>query len=128
MRKARVNFHKIIVDSQEYGSDDEYMVSRVFFDLEIGGQKYSGPYADIKQTVGGSFNTTPIEVGSPPGYKGPFNYIAFREAVEKYYRSLVSANESLLSLKGKRTRLKEIELVKEHSVEFEVGGGDIAGW
>ncbi len=127
MRKARVNFHKIIVDSQEYGSDDEYMVSRVFLDLEIGGQKHPNLDADIKQTVGGSFDTTPIEVESPPGYKGPFNYMAFREAVEGYYRSLVGEKGSLFLLKGKGTRMYGVELVKVHSLEFEVGGGD-AGW
>ena len=34
MKKARVTFRKCIQDSQEYGSNNEYMVSRVFFDLE----------------------------------------------------------------------------------------------
>jgi len=67
------------------------MVSRVFFDLEIAGKKYSDLYVDIKQTVGGSFETISIEVGIPQGYQGPFNYTAFREFVEAYYRSLVGA-------------------------------------
>jgi hypothetical protein len=34
--KAKVTFRKLIQDSQEYGSNDEHLVSRVFFDLEIG--------------------------------------------------------------------------------------------
>lgn len=28
---ARITFHKLIQDSQDYGSDDEHMVSRAFF-------------------------------------------------------------------------------------------------
>ena len=34
-KNARVTFYKCIQDSQDYGSDDEHMVSRIFFFLEI---------------------------------------------------------------------------------------------
>lgn len=34
--KAKVIFYQCNQDSQEYGSDDEYIVSRIFFTLEIG--------------------------------------------------------------------------------------------
>lgn len=125
MTTAKLTFHKCIQDSQEYGSDDEHMVSRVFFDLEIDGQKYPNLFVDIKQTVGGSFETTPIEVAVPEGYKGPFNYQAFRDAVEEYYRSLVGSKGSVLRVKG--GRMYNNILNKKKSVEFEVSGGD-RGW
>jgi hypothetical protein len=34
MKQARISFFMCIQDSQEFGSDDEYMVSRVFFNME----------------------------------------------------------------------------------------------
>jgi len=40
MSKAKVIFHQCIQDSQEYGSDDEHMVSRIFFILEIGEERF----------------------------------------------------------------------------------------
>ena len=42
MSKATVNFHRCIQDSQDYGSNDEHMVSRVFFDLEVGNKQFNG--------------------------------------------------------------------------------------
>ena len=34
MAKVKITFHKCIQDSQEYGSNDEHMVSRIFFSIE----------------------------------------------------------------------------------------------
>jgi len=67
MTKARVIFNKCIQDSQDYGSNDEHMVSRVFFTLEVGDRRYDGLYVDVKQTVGSSYEDGPIEVSSPKG-------------------------------------------------------------
>src|SRR4030042_3449613 len=89
VQRAKVTFTKCIQDSQDYGSNDDQMVSRVFFSLQIGQKSYPDLYVDIKQSAGGSFETTPLEVGTPHGYDGPFNYCAFRKAAEDYYRSLV---------------------------------------
>ena len=91
MPTATATFFKIIQDSQEFGSDDEHMVSRIFFNLEIDKTKYPNLYADIKQTVGSSYESGPLEVSPPHGYDGPFNFEAFREAVEQRYRSQVGS-------------------------------------
>jgi len=40
MSKAKIIFYKCVQDSQDYGSDDEHMVSRVFFNLEIGEERF----------------------------------------------------------------------------------------
>lgn len=82
MAKARVVFDKLIQDSQDYGSTDEHMVSRVFFTLELEGKTHNDLYADIKQTVGSSFEIASLEVSPPRGYAGPFNHEAFRKAAE----------------------------------------------
>lgn len=33
--KAQITFKRLVQDSQDYGSDDEHMVSRAFFDMKI---------------------------------------------------------------------------------------------
>src|SRR6266571_981188 len=102
MKKVRVTFKECVQDSQDYGSDDDHMVSRVFFSLEIEGRTYEGLHADVKQAVGSSFETGPIEVGPPAGasYRGPFNHSAFRAAVESYYRGLVGARGKGIRISG----------------------------
>lgn len=97
---ATITLHRLIQDSQNYGSNDEHMVSRVFFDLTIDGKKYEGLFADVKQSVGSSFESSAVEVSSPSNYKGPFNHDAFSNIVVKYYRSLVGASGSGIHIQG----------------------------
>ena len=91
MPQISVTFHKLIQDSQEFGSDDEPMVSRVFFTIEVEGESYPDLYCDLKQTVGSDFESGPIEVGTPKGakYSGPFKYDAFRDAVEDFSEGML---------------------------------------
>jgi hypothetical protein len=130
MSIVRVRFHGCIQDSQEYGSDDEHMISRVFFDMEVDGQGYEGLHVDIKQAVGSSYETGPMEVDSPKGtkYRGPFDHQAFSEAVEKYYRDLVGSKASA-SRRGRGSqniRMPNRRFGVEQVVEFEVSGPDIS--
>jgi len=127
MGTAKITFHKCIQDSQDYGSDDEHMVSRVFFTLEIGDKKLD-LHADIKQAVGSSYETGPIEVSPPKGYKGSFNYEAFRDATEKYYRSLVGSSGRGISIQGgTNIRMRNNTFIQEKAVVFEVEES-AAGW
>lgn len=86
MVKGKLVFTKLIQDSQDLGSDDEHMVSRVFFSIELGEEVHRGLYANVKQTVGTNYETAPLEVSFPQGYKGPLSYSVFRQQVESYYR------------------------------------------
>lgn len=72
--RATLTFTGCIQDSQEYGSNDEYMVSRVLFDLTVETNAHPRLYVDIKQVVGSNYESGAIEVGRPVGYSGPFNY------------------------------------------------------
>ena len=125
MSKAKVIFCKCIQDSQDYGSDDEWMVSRVFFNLEIGEEKFEELYADVKQTVGSDYDTAPLEVSQPFGYEGVFNHQAFRDCAEKYYRSCVGSEGTGIRIgKGARgIRMRNNTIVKEMICEFEINGG-----
>jgi hypothetical protein len=83
--RIRITFHKLIQDSQELGSDNEFMVSRLFFSVETDGAVYGNLCVNLKQTVGSDYMEENIEVGPPIGYNGPFNHEAFAEAARKYY-------------------------------------------
>lgn len=97
----RVAFHRIIQDSQEYGSNDEHMVSRVFFRLYRDGNDLGEFYTDVKQTVGSTFEDPgSIEVGAPVGYNGPFNQEKFSEAVSQYFRSAIGRSGSAIGIQG----------------------------
>jgi len=126
-KTAKITFCKCIQDSQDYGSNDEHMVSRVFFVLEIADKRFD-LHADIKQAVGSSYETGPIEVGQPEEYRGPFNYDAFRDAAEKYYRSLVGSSGRGISIQGgTNIRMRNNTFVQNMIAEFEVKEGS-AGW
>lgn len=128
MAKAKLAFHKCIQDSQDYGSDDEHMVSRVFFTFTVAGKEHPDLYADIKQTVGSDFETGPIEVSGPHGYTGPINYQAFRDTVEKYYRTLVGSQGRGIRISGGRNiRMRDNRFIQEMSFEFDVDES-AAGW
>jgi len=122
MGNARVTFHQLIQDSQEYGSDDEHMVSRVFFSLQVDGGSYPILHVDVKQTVGAEFENAPLEVGPPHGYNGPFNHEEFRNAVEEYYRGLVGSQGSAIRIKGGAgpIRMYNNRFASESVVEFPV--------
>lgn len=127
MGTAKITFHKCIQDSQDYGSNDEHMVSRVFFIFELSGKKFD-LHADIKQTVGSKYETGPIEVGGPQGYKGPFNYNAFRNAAEKYYRKLVGSTATGIRIQGATNiRMRDNTFIQQMTVECEVDEG-AGGW
>ncbi len=120
MPTAIVHFHKCIQDSQDYGSDDEHMVSRVFLTLEAGGKTYPNLTVDIKQTVGAKFESSPLEVSPPKGYKGSYNYAAFRQVVEQYYRGLVGSKGRGIRIEGgSDIRMRNNTFVQPHTATFE---------
>ncbi len=111
--KAKVTFRTCIHDSLEYGSDDEHVVSRVFFTLEIRDKRYGGLYVDIKHAAGIELESEQLEVGKLVGYEGPFNDKAFQNAVKKYYRNLVVSKGSGATRKYDNTYTLDISFVME---------------
>jgi hypothetical protein len=127
--QAKIVLHKLIQDSQDYGSTDDHMVSRVFFDLIIDDITYPDLYADLKQAVGGSFESSPIEVSKPMGYRGPFNYDAFRDIAEYYYRSLIGSNGHGIHIAGGHDiRMTDNTFFEKLVREFEVDALPSGSW
>lgn len=89
MTKYGVHFQQIIVKSQEAGSTDEHMVSRVIFALDVDGQRKGAFYTDLKQTVGAPMAADAIEVGPPMGYQGRFDQNTFANEARKYFLEAV---------------------------------------
>jgi hypothetical protein len=122
MATATIRFKECIQDSQDYGSDDEHMVSRVFLDLESDGQVFPNLTVDIKQTVGSSFEDGPLEVAQPRGYDGSMNYAPFRNEVEKYYRGLVGKSGVAIRIgpgvSGLRMRNNRMPIAGSASFDF----------
>ena len=122
MKTVKGTFHRCLQDSQELGSDNEHMVSRVWFTLKINDREFEDLHADLKQTVGSDFESGYIEVGPPQGYDGPFNHEAFRDAATKYYLGLVgSGGEGIRVVPGAHhTRMQHNEFTFEMKFEFEI--------
>jgi hypothetical protein len=121
MQTAHVTFTRLVQDSQDFGSNDDHMVSRVFFDLEYGGKTHRDLYVDVKQTVGSNIESDPLEVGRVSDYSGPGNYTAFRAAVEKYFRSLVgSSGRGIRIVNASNVRMRNNTFVQQSLAEFEV--------
>jgi hypothetical protein len=130
LAKGKLIFTKIIHDSQEYGSDDEHMASRVFFSIVLGDQKERNLYADVKLTVGANFDRDPIEVSLPRGLEGTINYGVFRKHVEDYYREQIGSKGKAICIDGCAV-VRIIDLVIEASkaVDIEINGNTAdTGW
>lgn len=128
MPQATIYLKKIIQDSQDYGSDDEHMVSRVFFDLETNESRHNDLFTDVKQPIGGSFETSSLEVTRPANYQGPFNYEAFRSIIEDYYRSQIGGSGSGIRIQGgSNIRMRNNTFVSPRQASFEVSTAG-TGW
>jgi hypothetical protein len=129
MSKANVIFNKLIQDSQDYGSNDDHMVSRVFFTIEVDGNSPQECYVDIKQSVGSDIETSPLEVSKPVGYKGSFDYGELREAVEGYYRSLIGSQGSGINISGgSNIRMRNNTFIQKKQILLEVSNSENLAW
>ena len=119
--QATVRFSHLILDSQNLGSDDEFIVSRAFFSLEVDGKAFHGLNANIRQSVSSAFEGGPIQVFKPAAYHGPFNHDAFSAAVESRYRSCIGKSIMMFRVNGaKGVRLRNGTFHIPHETTFEV--------
>jgi hypothetical protein len=130
MPKAQLIFTTIIQDSQEFGSNNEHMVSRIFFDLRVGGDLHNGLAADVKQTVGADYENDPLEVSLPHSLAGSVIFEDFRKHVEQYYRESFGSSESAFRL-GPATKVRMMHNVVNRRSVAEIEFLDSqrkAGW
>ncbi len=89
MKTAKLHVEGMEQETHQVGAGPGHMRSVVFYSFEYEGKVTKGLSSIVKQIAGGSFNEDPLEV-SPPDYSGPFNYLAFRDAIEDYYRQTLN--------------------------------------
>lgn len=119
--KIKITFTKLIQDSHEFGSNDEHMISRVFFDIEAEGRTKLSTYANIKQAVGSDYENTQLEVSRPYVYQGPFDYFKFQQLAEMYYRNLVGSTGSGINISGgSNIRMSNNTFIQTSQHEFDV--------
>ena len=112
MAIATMTFRRCLVNIPEAGSDETRVGSRVFFDLDVGGQEFVDVYADVQANREGD---APLSVTPPQGYEGPLNLRVFQGLVEFYYRQAAGGG-----LDGLGLRLQDWVIEQEMVVQFEV--------
>ena len=130
MPKAQLIFTTIIQDSQEFGSNNEHMVSRVFFDLRVGSDLHTNLAADVKQTVGADYEHDPLEVSLPQSLAGSVSFADFRKHVEQYYRDSFGSIGSAFRLgPGAKVRMMHNVVSRRAVAEIDLNDGHgPAGW
>lgn len=120
MPPATLAFRRCVVNSAAYGSDEEHVVSRVFFDLLVGDAGYANLCVDVRQLVREGTESEPLLISRPSGYEGPLNFQVFQCLVEFYYRQAVGGRWAMLGNTGIRMRLEDWVIEHEMLVEYEV--------
>ena len=106
MATIKITYTQLVQDSQEYGSDDEHMISRATFDLEFEGEVYSNCTVDIKQTVGSDYDSGPLEVFNLQGYDGPNDVSKMQFNTEVLYRSLIGSQGSGINFDSNSSNIR----------------------
>ena len=116
--KTRVIFHKVVQDGRDFGSSETHAVSRVFFDLEQGDEKYPGLSVDLTEPVNTVHEASDVQIGE---FDAPvkLDRKAFERVVCSYYQRLVrSAGYGKHLAKDKGFRSHDDALGLEQVVEL----------
>ena len=125
---AELKFESIKQHAQEYGTNNEYMISTVEFSIILPDKVIKDLSVDIKQTVGDSFEYGAIEVGQPRGLKAKLDYATFRDAVEKYYRMFVGSSAIGMKIEnGRKVRMKNNTFIHPWKTEIDIDT-EAGGW
>jgi hypothetical protein len=131
MTMVKIIFRKCVQNSQDLGTDQDHMVSQVFFDVEVDGTRQVDLCADIKQSVGSAYETEPLEVSRPKGLRGPLNYAVFREKTEQYYLESFGTKGNAVNFPAKekhiRLTMRNNTVIRTWEVEFAASETE-AGW
>jgi len=130
MATMTVTFEKLHQDSQDYGSDEEHMISRAFCDISFQGKTLSECTVDLKQTVGSDFEKDPLEVSNLRGYEGPIDSSEMRNCAESYFRLAVGRYGTVFRIEGgSNVRMRDNWIHMQETYTFEVDPhAQVAGW
>ncbi|RMH05821.1 MAG: hypothetical protein D6704_08575 [Nitrospirae bacterium] len=120
MAIATLAFRRCVINSPEFGSDEEHVGSRIFFDLHVGGVGYANLFVDVREFVREGAKHKPLLITMPSGYTGPWNAPVFQSLVEFYYRHAVGVKWGMFGMRGPSMRLENWTVEQEMLVQFEV--------
>lgn len=120
MPSFKVTFRGCLQDLDESDRNDDYMLSRVFFTLEVDGEVVGDFSAEVKQVVGSSVERGDIEVSAPSGYDGPLDSQKFSDAVRDYFQGLIEHHDRAIRIAGVGyVRMRNKRFDDERVFEFE---------
>ena len=127
---GKLIFERVLQNSQELGTDNEHLVSRIFYYLVIPDGEIKGIYSDVKLSPGAEFSSDPLEVTMPKALEGIVGYNVLRREVEKYYRDNVGATGRNIRISPGATGIVMMDntLVMRKEVEVELLGLGKKGW
>lgn len=135
MRRVKVVYSHAVQDSQDYASFDkgqDHVVSTLHFSLEIDGITYGNLRVEVRQPYGTDFEKEPLEVGRPVGDYPPletWNYPAFRDLCERYYRSCVGTRGRDIHISGgTNIRMRNNKMGSPWVAEFEIPDAKSPAW
>ena len=120
MGTATVAFRKCVFNRQAIPGEQEYLTSRVYFDLDIDGRGYANVYVNVRQSDHLEVKDQPLEISDMYGYNGPFNFDVFCGSVEFYLSQVLGGKKPLLSSEGCFLPLADWTIEQEMLVQFEV--------
>jgi len=126
MKTAKIIFHQLNQDSQEYGSNNEFMISRAFFIIKTNEKIYDNLYADIKQPVGSKFDDCKLEVYFKIKLAINLDYEIFRDTIENYYRYCLGSQGKGISF-GPGTHIRMQDNLLGFTKEYEIKYSDKTG-
>ncbi len=97
MNEVILNFHQCLQNTQILGSENEHLVSILYFRIE--NREFQ---CVISQPEGEAFayDDSPIVAEMPEELVGILMYDSFQEAAENYYRSLIGPNGRAMRIIG----------------------------
>ena len=109
-KKAIIQFTKVIQDSQDLGSDEDFMQSRLFFNITISDLNqpdekpkiYNDLYCNVRQAAGTDYEEDPIEVDYPKDFDEQIPYFPYTEAAERCYRRCVGSTANGIMIVGSK--------------------------
>ena len=127
--QVRVELEQLIQHDQRLGSDDDFMMSTVRFELYVDGLTHGHHEVAIKQAAGSGPEDL-IEVLPFAGYRGPIDYEAFRAGIEAYYRSLIGSSGMGIRVGpgARNIRMVDNTFIQPAHFEFTVASGASGAW
>ena len=124
-KTAQITFGAVIQDVHHFNMakpDEDQIVSRILCLLEMDGSRHE-LVIEVAQPMGTDYETEPLTVGPLPQEvtDGPWNYEAFTDVVDDYYRSALKRAVKLGGAKGVRMQDNKIIQVKRYRFHIDTG-------